>query len=69
MRHGSRQPEDEVERSHLCFQAGSRLSELEAGLDYKLSGNLLFLARPALLKVPSPPRKQWHQLVTKCSNT
>lgn len=52
MRHGSRQPEDEVERSHLCFQAGSRLSELEVGLDYKLSGNLLFLARPALLKVP-----------------
>lgn len=40
MTHDSRQPEDEVERSHLCSQAGSRESELEVGLGYKPSSNL-----------------------------
>lgn len=40
MRDGNRLPEDEVERLHLHSQAGSRESELEVGLDYKLSSNL-----------------------------
>ena len=40
MRHGSRLPEGEVERWHFHSQAGSRESELEVGLDYKLSSNL-----------------------------